>query len=79
MSAAPAILPNVPTLPDFMSARTALNSDATMFSSITPSSDFLVIFFISSSSLKVLPAPKISSNVILKASCTDADPHAGHS
>ena len=57
-----------------MSARTALNSDATIFSSMTPSSDFLPICLINSSSFTVLPAPNMSSKVILKASVTDAPP-----
>ena len=45
-----------------------------MFSSTTPSSVCLVMYFIASTSLIVFPAPKISSNTILKESCTDARP-----
>ena len=45
-----------------------------MFSSITPSSDFLAILFIKSTSFNVLPAPNTSSKTILNASVTDALP-----
>ena len=57
-----------------MSFSIALSSDATMFSSRTPSSIFLEILLIKSDSLTTLPAPNMSSNTILKASVTDALP-----
>ena len=57
-----------------MSSRTPLNSEATTFSSITPSSIFLAILFINSSSSITFPPPKISSITILKAFVTEALP-----
>ena len=54
-----------------ISCRTALSSEATMFSSITPSLILFSMFFINASSLIIFPAPKISSIVILRASVTD--------
>jgi len=58
----------------FISCNTALSSDATMFSSNTPSLILFSIFLINASSSITFPAPNISSIVIFNDSDTEALP-----
>ena len=60
--------------PFFISFKTAPSSEATTFSSITPNLIFLSMLLINAGVFTSLPAPKISSNVILNASVTEALP-----
>ena len=64
----------VAVLVPFKSAKIPANSLATTFSSITPSSTFLSMYFISLFLSTFGPAPKTSSNTILNACGTLALP-----